>query len=141
MKRQKDGSKSSRSAGGNWLERHFAGAVVETNFELVKHARAAEKIKPDTEALRETDRRSHLYTTDLDRKIVNKSGNIAAVANDDHLMPASAPIDADSCRFVDGQHAKRRARVDKNPEPVAMNGDGYNGHQIGQRVAQEGAGR
>jgi hypothetical protein len=109
--------------GRDRLKGHLAGVVVETNFEPVEHSRAAEKIKPDTETLGETDRCSDLYAADLDRKIVNESGNIATVANDDHLMPASAPIDADSCRFVDGQHAKRRARVHKNPEPVPMEGD------------------
>src|SRR5262245_15174459 len=87
--------------------------------------------KPNTETLRETDRRCDLHTADLDRKIVNKSGNIATISNDNHLMPASAPIDTDSCRFVDGQHAKRRAGVDKNPEPVRMDRDRDNGHQIG----------
>ena len=66
----------------------------------------------------------------LDWKIVNKSRNIAPIANHDHLMPARAPIDTDACRFIDVQHAKRRPRVNKNPEPVGMDGDGYNGHQI-----------
>lgn len=39
-------------AGWDLLEGNPPHVIVEANFELVEHSRAAEKIEPDTEALR-----------------------------------------------------------------------------------------
>lgn len=64
-RRTNDGSKSSHNTRRNRLERHFTGVVVETNLELVEHSGSAEKIKSNTEPLRETDRRRNLRAADF----------------------------------------------------------------------------
>jgi len=116
--------------GRDWLEGDFSGVVVEANLKVVEHSRATEKIKADAEALRETDRSSNFGGADLERKVMNESWNIASVANDDHLLLAASPVDADAHSLVNGQHTERRSGIDKNPELMAIDRDGNDGHQI-----------
>jgi hypothetical protein len=101
--------------GRDWLEGDFSGVVVEANLKVVEHSRATEKIKSDTEALRETDRSSNFGGADFKRKVMNESWNIASVANYDHLLLAASPVDADAHGLVNGQHTERRCRNRQKP--------------------------
>lgn len=82
--RAKDGFRDGRSnsAGDDRLKGHLARVVVEANFELGKYSRAPKKIEANAEPFGETNRDDDLDIADLDGEIVNKSGTVAAVANE-----------------------------------------------------------
>jgi len=88
--------------------------VVEANLKLIENAGASEKIESNSKALRETHGSSDSRAADLDGEIVNKSRDIAAVANDDHLPAATLPVDSNARRLVNGKHAERRPGIYKN---------------------------
>jgi hypothetical protein len=133
-----DGLTRSDKFRGELLKGDLTRAIVEANLKLVEHSRAAEEVKTDSQAFRKTNRSGDLTGSQLDRNIVNKARNIAAVANDDHLSPAALPVDPHISGFSGADHAEGGSRIHVNPDFVILDRDRDDRHQVAfvQRVRE-----
>src|SRR5262245_40209896 len=116
--------------GRDRLKGDLASVVVEANFKPVEYSGATEKIKPDAEALRETNRDGNRRAADFDRNIMNEDRNETAVADDHHLQPATLPVDSHISGLSSIDHAEGGSRIHIDPYFMILDRDRDDRHQV-----------
>jgi hypothetical protein len=74
------------------LKGYLAGSIIEADLELIKDSFVTQDIETNSETLGKSDWGIQFPLIDLDGEIMEIGRNEAAVANDDHLLPALLPI-------------------------------------------------
>jgi hypothetical protein len=123
-------SLQSDCGGRDRLKGNVASVVVEANFKPVEYSGVAEKIKPDAEALRETNRDGNRRAADFDRDIMNEDRNETAVADDHHLQPATLPVDSHISGLSSIDHAEGGPRIHVDPYFMILDRDRDDRHQV-----------